>query len=173
MAASFYRSACQRQYKLPGVKGPQEEISALPTLHRQNGLKRYCTRDFLLATTLQASALLPCSTLRQTSAEKDRELVRKFQGRKDTWGPALKDPTLTQRYLYLPLAFTPVCTTSHFQSKFQVIPPSHLVFRKVQDLDLGSLLYHIRQAIQPIQFVVAQVQGQQLWRGRVREMGAI
>jgi hypothetical protein len=54
-----------------------------------------------------------------------------------------------------------------------VIPPSHLVFRKVQDLDLGSLLYHIRQAIQPIQFVVAQVQGQQLWRGRVREMGAI
>ena len=95
-----------------------------------------------------------------------RKWEKESQGKRDIWIPAPPDPSLPHRYLHLSPVITLMATNMpapHSQPNFDLAPSSHLIFGEVQDLDRGGHLYNVRQAIQLVQFVAAQVQGQQLW----------
>lgn len=86
---------------------------------------------------------------------------KESQEKRDIRIPATPAPTLPHGSPHLPLVTTLMATTPTLN--FDLAPSSHLIFGEVQNLDRGDHLYNVRQAIQPVQFVATQVQGQQLW----------
>lgn len=60
----------------------------------------------------------------------------------------------------LPPVTTLLSATTHSQPSSDMAPSPDLIFGEIQALDCGDHVYNIRQAIQLVQSVVAQVQGQ-------------
>lgn len=92
-----------------------------------------------------------------TSAEKYGEETGKGAPGTDT-GPLQPQPPYSPTGNFVCLLSSPPPS----QPNFDLAPSSHLISGEVQDLDCGGYLNKVRQAIQLVQFVAAQVQGQQL-----------
>lgn len=114
----------------------------------------------LLATALPASALSYCPNPMATSAGKN--WGKGEPGKERHPGSCTSAPTLTHSYLHDCYLY-PMSINPHLPPGFDLAPTSHLIFGEVQDLNFGGFLYNVRQTIQLVQFVAAQVQGQQLW----------
>lgn len=146
------------------MKVTKKGVKFTLTLCRWTGLGRCHTEGSLVATAPQASALSSCSTPRLTSAENYvEEIGQGIPGKERHPDPCNPSPHPPPRVPSPSPHHHSDGHHPHSRLNFDLAPSSHLIFGEVQNLDCGDHLYNVRQAIQPVQFVATQVQGQQLW----------